>query len=63
MHPSQPIPATTDDLAWLVGRWLGEHEERWMVYRTQPDSGELLTWFETQAQPHQPGDEFRYARR
>jgi hypothetical protein len=48
MHPSTPIPATTDGFAF---------------YQAQPDSGELLAWFDTIAEPHQPGDEFRYARR
>ena len=145
MHPKTPIAATADDLAWMVGRWIGEHggdrieewwsetyagmmlgmfrwhrdaeprfyellsmepedgqlvfrikhfapamvgweekdeavtfdlvalrdgevvflkrgEERWMVYQMQPDSGELLAWFDTVAEPHEPGDEFRYAR-
>ena len=145
MHPSAPIAATTDGLAWLVGRWVGgrdadrieewwsdayggmmlgmfrwhqdgkprfyelltmepdggqlvcrikhfapglvgweekdeavtldlvalrdgeaifrkRDEERWMVYQAQPQTGELLVWFETVAKPHEPGDEFRYAR-
>jgi len=145
MHPSEPIAATTDDLAWMVGRWVGEQdadrieewwseayagmmlgmfrwhqgekprfyellsmepenghlvfrikhfapgmvgweekedavtfdlvalrdgeavflkrgEERWMVYQAEPQTGELLAWFDTVAQPHQSGDEFRYAR-
>ena len=145
MLPSEPIAATTDDLAWMVGRWVGEQdadrieewwseayagmmlgmfrwhqgekprfyellsmepenghlvfrikhfapgmvgweekedavtfdlvalrdgeavflkrgEERWMVYQAEPQTGELLAWFDTVAQPHQSGDEFRYAR-
>jgi hypothetical protein len=145
MHPTQPIAAVADDLAWLTGRWLGaggadrieevwsephagmllgmfrwhrngqarfyelmvvepegsglvfriKHfdpglrgweekdesvaldlveltdgqatflkrgEERWMVYRLEPGADELIAWFETEAQPHQPGDEFRYSR-
>lgn len=145
MHPSTPIPARAEQLAWMGGRWLGEHEadrieewwadphagmmlgmfrwhqagepqfyelmsmepdedrlifrikhfapglagweekdeavtldlvalrdgeavflkrgeDRWMVYQAQPDSGELWAWFDTVAQPHQPGDEFRYTR-
>ena len=145
MHPREPIAANTDDLAWMAGRWVGEHgadrieewwseayagmmlgmfrwhhgdkprfyellsvepedghlvfrikhfapgmlgweekddavtfdlvalgdgeavflkrgEERWMVYQAQPQTGELLAWFDTVADPHKPGDEFRYAR-
>ena len=42
--------------------FLKRDEERWMVYQEQPQSGELLVWFDTVAEPHQPGDEFRYAR-
>jgi hypothetical protein len=144
MHANEPIAATTDDLAWMVGRWVGEHgadrieewwsdayagmmlgmfrwhqgdkprfyellsmepeegrlvfrikhfapgmlgweekdesitfdlvelregeavflergEERWMVYQAQPQSDELVAWFDTAAEPHAPGDEFRYA--
>jgi hypothetical protein len=37
-------------------------EERWMVYQAQPESGDLLVWFDTVADPHVPGDEFHYAR-
>ena len=145
MRPSEPIDAAADELAWMAGRWIGEHdgerieewwsepyagmmlgmfrwhrggeprfyellsmepdgmrlafrikhfapglvgweekdaavtfdlvelteaeavflkrgEERWMVYQRQPESGELLAWFETVAEPRIPGDEFRYAR-
>jgi hypothetical protein len=146
MHPTQPIAATTGELAWLAGHWVGEHdadrieewwsdahagmmlgmfrwhrdgqprfyelmsmepdddrlvfrikhfapglvgweekdaavtldlvavrdgeavfskrgEERWMVYQLQPDSSDLLVWFDAPADPHVAGDEFRYARR
>jgi hypothetical protein len=42
--------------------FLKRGEERWMVYQAQPGNGELLVWFDTVAQPHEPGDEFRYAR-
>ena len=145
MRPTEPIDAAADGVAWMAGRWIGEHdgdrieewwsephagmmlgmfrwhrggeprfyelmsmepegrapglphqalraglvgweekdaavtldlvqltdgeavflkrgEERWMVYQRQPSSGELLAWFETAAEPHVPGDEFRYAR-
>lgn len=37
-------------------------EQRWMVYRREAEGAELTCWFETEAQPHQPGDEFRYGR-
>ena len=33
-----------------------------MVYQAQARTGELLAWFDTVAKPHEPGDEFRYAR-
>jgi hypothetical protein len=33
-----------------------------MVYRREPETGELVAWFETESEPHIPGDEFRYAR-
>ncbi|HET6820731.1 MAG TPA: DUF6265 family protein [Candidatus Limnocylindria bacterium] len=145
IHPITPIPATARQLAWMSGRWVGEHdadrieeiwtdphagmmlgmfrwhqdgaprfyelltlepdgdrlifrikhfapglvgweekdqavtldlvslregeavflkrgEERWMVYQSQPDSGELWAWFDTGTDPHQAGDEFRYSR-
>ena len=145
IHPITPIPATAQQLAWMSGRWVGEHdadrieeiwtdphagmmlgmfrwhpdgaprfyelltlepdgdrlifrikhfapglvgweekdqavtldlvslregeavflkrgEERWMVYQSQPDSGELWAWFDTGTDPHQAGDEFRYSR-
>ena len=42
--------------------FLKRGEERWMVYQRQSSSGELLAWFETDAEPHVPGDEFRYKR-
>jgi hypothetical protein len=42
--------------------FLKRGEERWMVYQAQADSGELWVWFDTVAEPHQPGDEFRYSR-
>ena len=56
--------ATFDLVALHDGEavFLKRGEERWMVYRAQPDSGELLAWFDTVAEPHVPGDEFRYAR-
>ena len=41
--------------------FLKRGEERWMVYQTQPDSRDLMVWFDTIANPHQSGDEFRYA--
>jgi hypothetical protein len=46
MHPSSPILATTDDLAWLAGRWVGEHdadriEESW----SQAYAGMMLGMF------------------
>ncbi|HET6381407.1 MAG TPA: DUF6265 family protein [candidate division Zixibacteria bacterium] len=102
MHPTQPIAATADDLAWLTGRWLGGDgadrlEEVWIAPHAgtlpgmfrwhrngQPRFYELMSvepegsglvcrikhfdpglrgWQEkTAAQPHQPGDEFRYSR-
>lgn len=145
MHPSQPIRASVDALAWLSGRWVGvdgtdrleevwtepesgmllgmfrwhrdgaarfyellavepeatglvfriKHfdpglkgweekdeavtldlvarsddeavfrkrgEARWMVYRREVATDELLCWFETETSPHAAGDEFRYAR-
>jgi hypothetical protein len=145
IHPITPIPANARQLAWMSGRWVGEHdadrieeiwtdphagmmlgmfrwhqdgaprfyelltlepegdrlifrikhfapgllgweekdqavtldlvslregeavflkrgEERWMVYQSQPDSGELWAWFDTGTEPHQAGDEFRYSR-
>ena len=146
MHPTAPVAGTIEQLAWMTGRWVGEHdadrieevwsdphagmmlgmfrwhrdgqprfyelltlesegdrlvfrikhfgpglvgweekdeavtldlvslrkgeaiflkrgEERWMAYQAQPESGELWAWFDTTDEPHQPGDEFRYARR
>jgi hypothetical protein len=42
--------------------FLKRGEERWMVYQAQPQSGELLVWFDTVSKPREPGDEFRYAR-
>jgi hypothetical protein len=43
--------------------FLKRGEERWMVYQAQPDSGELWAWFDTEGEPHQLGDEFRYSHR
>jgi hypothetical protein len=42
--------------------FLKRGEERWMVYQRPPAGDQLLAWFETPAEPHAPGDEFRYAR-
>jgi hypothetical protein len=57
-------PVTLDLVALRDGEaiFLKRGEERWMVYQAQPDSGELCAWFDTVAEPHQPGDEFRYSR-
>jgi hypothetical protein len=57
--------AVTLDLVALgdgQATFLKRGEPRWLVYRRDPTSGELLAWFETTDKPHQPGDEFRYAR-
>lgn len=54
MHPSAPIPATTEALAWLAGRWVGEHdadriEECW----TDAHAGMMLGMFRWH-RDHQP---------
>jgi hypothetical protein len=36
-------------------------DPRWMVYRREPATGELVAYFESAASPHGPEDEFRYA--
>lgn len=46
MHPTQPIPARIEQLAWMSGRWIGEHdadriEEVW----SDPYAGMLLGMF------------------
>lgn len=44
--------------------FLKRGEARWMVYRRNPATGELVAYFETAEKPHVDGeDEFRYARR
>jgi len=57
--------AVTLDLVGLTdgeASFLKRGEERWMIYRRQPGSDELMAWFETPTEPHVPGDEFRYTR-
>ncbi|HKO32612.1 MAG TPA: DUF6265 family protein, partial [Candidatus Limnocylindria bacterium] len=56
--------AVTLDLVKLTDGeavFLKRGEQRWMVYQRQ-SSGELLAWFDTPAEPHVSGDEFRYQR-
>lgn len=59
--------AVTLDLVALVDGeavFLTRGSERWMVYRRNPATGELVAYFETAEHPHTDGeDEFRYARR
>jgi hypothetical protein len=46
--------------------FLKRGEQRWMVYRRQPgpdpESDQLVCWFETTERPRVEGDEFRYRR-
>jgi hypothetical protein len=146
MHPQIPIAAPIESLAWIVGRWAGEHgsdfyeewwsepaggtmvgmfrwlhagaprfyelltvependrlvwrikhfgpgmvgweerdgavtldlvalgdeeatflkrgEARWMIYRRDSATDELVAYFETEGEAHAAEDEFRYARR
>jgi hypothetical protein len=44
--------------------FLKRGETRWMIYRRNPSTGELVAYFETPDEPHADAeDEFRYARR
>jgi len=57
--------AVTLDLVRLIDGeaiFLKRGERRWMVYQREAGTDELLAWFETAAEPHAAGDEFRYAR-
>jgi hypothetical protein len=38
-------------------------DPRWMVYRREPATGDLVAYFESEASPHSLDDEFRYAQR
>jgi hypothetical protein len=38
-------------------------DPRWMVYRREPATNELVAYFESEASPHSQDDEFRYAQR
>lgn len=57
--------AVTLDLVALEGdraTFLKRGEARWMVYQLETETRDLVAWFETDSEPHTPGDEFRYAR-
>lgn len=46
IHPTEPIPATIEDLAWVAGRWVGTHgtdviEEHW----SDPNNSAMLGMF------------------
>lgn len=43
--------------------FLKRGDPRWMVYRLEPATHELVAYFETADAPHRPDEEFRYARR
>jgi hypothetical protein len=43
--------------------FLKRGDERWMVYRLEPATDELVAYFEHADAPHTPDDEFRYGRR
>lgn len=46
MLPSEPIPATVDSLAWMSGRWVGEHDaDRIEEWWTEPYAGMMLGMF------------------
>jgi hypothetical protein len=56
----------TLDLVRLDGSeavFLKRGDPRWMVYRLEPATDELVAYFESADAPHTPDDEFRYGRR
>jgi len=57
--------AVTLDLVELQkgeATFLMRGSERWMVYRLEPATDELVAYFESANEPHADEDEFRYAR-
>ena len=58
--------AVTLDLVALTSAeavFLKRGDSRWMIYRREPATDELVAYFETEGAEHAPEDEFRYARR
>ncbi|HEY7527162.1 MAG TPA: DUF6265 family protein, partial [Candidatus Limnocylindria bacterium] len=46
MHPTEPVPATADQLAWMAGRWVGEHDaDRFEEVWSDPQAGMMLGMF------------------
>jgi hypothetical protein len=46
MRPTQPIAAVVDDLAWMGGRWIGEHQsDRIEEWWSDPHAGMMLGMF------------------
>jgi hypothetical protein len=46
MLPTQPMDATVDDVAWMGGRWIGEHEaDRIEEWWSEPHAGMMLGMF------------------
>ena len=46
MRPSEPIDAAADELAWMAGRWIGEHDgERIEEWWSEPYAGMMLGMF------------------
>jgi hypothetical protein len=46
MHPTEPVPATADQLAWMAGRWVGEHDaDRFEEVWSDPHAGMMLGMF------------------
>ena len=46
MLPTEPIDATAGDVAWMAGRWVGEHDgDRIEEWWSEPYAGMLLGMF------------------
>jgi uncharacterized protein DUF6265 len=46
MHPTQPIKASADDLAWIAGRWVGENgDDRIEEWWSDPYAGTMVGMF------------------
>ncbi|HKO34655.1 MAG TPA: DUF6265 family protein, partial [Candidatus Limnocylindria bacterium] len=46
MHPTEPIDAAAEDVAWMAGRWVGEHDgDRIEEWWSEPHAGMMLGMF------------------
>ena len=46
MLPTEPIDATVDEVSWMAGRWVGEHDaDRIEEWWSEPHAGMMLGMF------------------